>query len=477
MHQSLVNDSPYPRTIGFAVADSNMPSTGSFTLAHTIEPLGCGDGHIDSNGQFGAPEACDDGANASGDGCAPDCRPEPGWACDYQGQCVPVVCGDGMVNGDEQCDDNNANPADGCSESCMLEPGYLCGGEPYACSQIQSGDTCGNAETLVDGNYDLTDYLPDYGCNNTCSGPDRWFTVSVPPGQAFTVAVGSEGLSGNVRLYDLTWNGCGGWMNNQGGDAYNAGHVGRLAWVNSGNQPSTIGVAVSINSMNSGTFAISHALRPLGCGDGFVDNRGDFGPPEACDDGNTSDADGCSAGCEREDGWLCGDQMPTQCVVPPPGDMCESAELLQTGSYSLAGFNNECGIGGCNPDRWLETTVASGELLVLNMSTNAEAAYARLWDLTNGTCNTAGYITSTWMSSGSPAQFVWQAPAGGGQVALQLENPSNNPTYAVTVDMHTGLPACGDGYADYGGWYGPWEDCDDGNTFDGDACPSTCHWE
>jgi cysteine-rich repeat protein len=38
--------------------------------------------------------------------------------------------------------------------------------------------------------------------------------------------------------------------------------------------------------------------------------------PEACDDGNADDGDGCSADCELEEGWTCGDTQPTECTAP-----------------------------------------------------------------------------------------------------------------------------------------------------------------
>lgn len=44
------------------------------------------------------------------------------------------------------------------------------------------------------------------------------------------------------------------------------------------------------------------------CGDGLVEGV------EQCDDGDTSDGDGCSASCTVEDGWTCDDASPSQCT-------------------------------------------------------------------------------------------------------------------------------------------------------------------
>jgi large repetitive protein len=407
------------------------------------------------------------------------CRPEPGWACDYQGQCVQVVCGDGIVNGDERCDDGNALPSDGCSASCMLEPGYLCGGEPYACHAMQIGDACENAQALVDGSYGLTDYLPDYGCHNACSGPDRWFTLSVPQGQTLTVAVGSESMNGEARVYDLTWGGCASGMGGGYYDSFGASHTASVALINSEPQPRVFALVVSqqMGSLSSGPFEVSHTLAPTGCGDGYVDRNGWNGPSEACDDGNDDAADGCSAICQIELGWVCGNAMPSQCVQPPAGDMCETAETLVDGAYSLAGFSNECGALGCSPDRWLATTIPGGELLIIDATTNAQYAYVRLWDMTNATCASATELANGYLNYASPAQLVWQAPPGGANVVLQLEAPSPEGSTSFTLDARTGLAACGDGYADQNGFYGAAEQCDDGNGFDNDGCSSICSWE
>ena len=53
-------------------------------------------------------EECDDGNNASGDGCSAGCVIEP-------------FCGDGAVDPGEDCDDGAHVPSDGCSPVCRTE--------------------------------------------------------------------------------------------------------------------------------------------------------------------------------------------------------------------------------------------------------------------------------------------------------------------------------------------------------------------
>jgi cysteine-rich repeat protein len=75
------------------------------------------------------------------------------------------------------------------------------------------------------------------------------------------------------------------------------------------------------------------------CGDGVI------APSEACDDGNATSGDGCSATCGREDGWDCGGE-PTACtcsivasLLPTErGHYAGDLALDATGSYSGCGL-------------------------------------------------------------------------------------------------------------------------------------------
>ena len=45
---------------------------------------------------------------------------EPGWKCPVGGKpCIPLTCGNGMVETGELCDDKNNADGDGCSYDCM----------------------------------------------------------------------------------------------------------------------------------------------------------------------------------------------------------------------------------------------------------------------------------------------------------------------------------------------------------------------
>jgi fibro-slime domain-containing protein len=132
--------------------------------------IGCGNSKVDPE----RDEVCDDGNRRAGDGCSADCKvierdfacPAPGTPCVYQ-----VKCADGVVAGGETCDPPNVGA--GCSADCRLEPGYVCSsppavpnpGQPARCHRTVCGDgTREGAEACDD-----TNLVDGDGCSAACS--------------------------------------------------------------------------------------------------------------------------------------------------------------------------------------------------------------------------------------------------------------------------------------------------------------------
>ena len=221
-----------------------------------VIPLDCGDRVRD------AVEACDDGNNDNGDGCAADCSMiEPGYRCPTVGAlCVAIVCGDSRIDPPETCDDGNAAAADGCSASCEREDGWTCPLPGVACVATECGDgIVAGFEQCDDGNA-ITD-----GCSTECQLEDGFKCDA--PGAACEPTLCGDGTregteqcdDGNVTPFD----GCG---------------------VDCKNEPNCSG-------------GVCQAV----CGDAVILP----GTNEACDDGNTNDGDGCSSTCQVEDGFEC----------------------------------------------------------------------------------------------------------------------------------------------------------------------------
>jgi cysteine-rich repeat protein len=141
------------------VKDSDCASMVCNTGTHTCGTGNCGNGKKTGN------EGCDDGNNASGDGCSSTCTVEPGYSCvgDSPSVCSPI-CGDGVLKGAEACDDNNAMSGDGCSSTCQIEPFFDCTGTPSKCSkhEVLCNDGIDNdADGLMD-KADPDCAVPDY---------------------------------------------------------------------------------------------------------------------------------------------------------------------------------------------------------------------------------------------------------------------------------------------------------------------------
>jgi cysteine-rich repeat protein len=475
------NSSSFPRSFAVVVHDGfGGPVSSSFTVSHTVEPIGCGDGARDY-GEFGAPEQCDDGNVAIGDGCSATCTVEPGWDC-QNGPCVPVVCGDEVVAGEEACDDGGTEAEDGCSETCSVEPGYLCDDEePSTCRPYQAeGDLCENAPPLADGSYSMSGYIPDLQCDDTCGGVDRWFSVDVPVGYTLAVRASTTNMFGRIEAFNATY-GCGELGGANPGNQFSPGSPNGFIWINDYGSPQSIRVAVmdQESDPSENSFDLLHAVKPTGCGDFFRDQNGWYGMPEACDDGNSTNGDGCSNTCQVEPSYICSGN-PSTCFIPQPGDECPMAQPLADDTYSMSGYTPElqCNYVCSGADRWFTTTVPAGQMIELDLSTTAPSSYMTLYQQVMGSCDGLMYLQGGFIMQDPGSRFYWYndmpTPTN---VALVLYQPEAPSSAQISVIHEVFTPHCGDGFVDGGGQYGPPEHCDDNNNLDGDSCPADCTFD
>lgn len=161
---------------GTPIAEGGACDTGKICRSGTCADVVCGDGIIT------APEECDDGNTATGDGCEPTCKfscvagdatracpaadvcagaatcsathtctagtpKADGTACGtgqicVAGKCGAASCGDGFVSAGEDCDFGAGNgPGKGCEATCK----FSCANDA-ACADT---NTCNGAETCV----------------------------------------------------------------------------------------------------------------------------------------------------------------------------------------------------------------------------------------------------------------------------------------------------------------------------------------
>ena len=293
----------------------------------------CGDGRRTPG------EACDDGGTDSGDGCSATCTLEVGWRCSSSG--CQAVCGDGLViAGEEECDDDNTTSSDGCSAACLTEPFFACSGEPSSCT---STIECGNS-VLDPG--EICDPPETNGCLPGCA--------SFSPDSTDPPVCGDNVIqAGEMCDPPQVGNGCDASCQVESG--YSCPRPGVcVALPVCGNGQREAGEACDVGASPSDGCvgcAISSGWICFGvapsvcefpdCGDGIRQ----YG--EQCDDANGDDADGCSATCIVEDGWVCpsfGQDCRPVCgdSVLLGDEECDDGDL-DNGDGCNAGCRNEPG--------------------------------------------------------------------------------------------------------------------------------------
>ncbi|MBN1609151.1 MAG: DUF4215 domain-containing protein [Polyangiaceae bacterium] len=433
-------------------------ATGGSTWSESV----CG------NGWPEGWEACDDGNTDDGDGCSADCQVELGWACPAYGMpCHEVVCGDGQADwyameadggyvyyASEECDDGNTVDGDGCTSECTAEVGYYCETPGAPCREVLCGDgsqdpyvasadgygTVWDYELCDDGNTDSND-----GCSADCM-PEPNFLCSVP-GKPCKAAVCGDGFQDEYVAEVI--------VHEPGGAA---------------GAPSGTGGAFG----TGGTSATGGAS--TGGGGDTVEVRYGW---EQCDDGNSADADGCSAACEIEPGYVCGepgqpchqaacgDGLQDYYFVPGSGDAAGAPGTGTGGSYGgggRSGFGGRSGILGTGGSSGGDGT------WVWEACDDGNTADG---DGCSATCQIeSGYVCT------EPGQPCRQPTCGDGfqdGYYVPGDPPDPGETGAAGAASSGGSMGTGGTTAGYETFV--WEACDDGNTADGDGCSATCELE
>ncbi len=184
------------------------------------------------------------------------------------------------------------------------------------------------------------------------------------------------------------------------------------------------------------------------CGNGTIDAG------EQCDDGNTTNGDGCNQYCQNEVNinrtqGICGDgtvNQDEQCDDGnnTNGDGCSSTCQLENSS--------SCGNG----------TVDAGEQCDDGNTTNGDGC--------NQYCQNEAKIESNTIQEnvtlGASTTNYCDGETGRNNL-IQNHNWTINDNGKDCTNPCP-APVCGDGHVD------PGEECDDGNTINGDGCSSTC---
>lgn len=231
------------------------------------------------DGMLTPPEECDDGNMQDGDGCDNDCTfsctdplvdcppapacelsaCQPNYTCGTiadpaqdgascgmnglckSGVCAPIVCGDGLVEGTEQCDFGAGNgPNTGCEATCV----FSCTTMPDSCPDM---DTCNGVET----------------CGTVVVNNSTGQACSAGPPAADCSACAAGVCKGGACAASACGDGC-------------------------------VSAAAGEQCEPPGTPACDASCLNIVCGNGVRQAS------EQCDDGNTTNLDGCDSACAFE---------------------------------------------------------------------------------------------------------------------------------------------------------------------------------
>jgi cysteine-rich repeat protein len=475
----------------------------------------CGDTYI-----WAGIEACDDGNTASGDGCSATCQLEAcgngvvdaGEGCDdgngintddcpdgVGGTCQPAVCGDGFVHATfEECDDGNTTSGDGCSATCTSE-GPEC---TVAWTLI-----CGDSDSWNNSAFGSTDVIDTHGCIGWDeSGPEYTYEFVATANEDVTVGLSAMTADLDIFVIDDLGGVC---------DPTNCLDVG-------GNSVTFAAVAGTTyyfvvdgyqGAVSDYTIAVVCPSTP-GCGNGIVEGT------EQCDDGNFDDTDACVTGCvnatcgdgfvqsgveECDDGnAIDTDGCRNNCLVPACGDgILDTGEQCDDGNTDDGdGCSSSCTPENCHDDytltcggtdtynnslggSWNVLTTYScvgwdesgPEYSYLFSSTTDQTVTVDLSVLTAGEdldvfviSDNGGLCEPTGCLTYGEDQAVFAAAAGVDYYIVVDGYQGSVADYTIDLSCAT-LPACGDFTVDYG------EECDDGNTTNGDGCDANCEFE
>jgi fibro-slime domain-containing protein len=224
---------------------------------------------------------------------------------------------------------------------------------------------------------------------------------------------------------------------------------------------------------DAGTTAAPDAGSSARCGDGKLD------PGEACDDGNPTSGDGCSATCQLETGFACGD----------PGTACLATHACGNGileDLEQCDDHNTTSGDGCSANCQLEAgwtcPIPGIRCTAAECGDGIVAGYEECDD-GNGSdgdgCSSNCTIEQGWMCP--PMTSCSRTTCGDGSAQGTEECDDGNDDLGDGCDPlcqrepectdGTCLAVCGDGVLQ------PGEQCDDGNLFDFDGCSSSCTTE
>lgn len=406
----------------FIFADSASGTTGGpYTLDLTLSPPTCGNGTLD------APEACDDGNLAAGDGCSATCTLEPAPA-----------------------------GIDTCPGAVFMFPSA---GAPGPSSFHTTASTspltagagkCGRAGTK-DAVYS---FVAPY---------NGWMTAKAKG--EFTVALNLRKNcvleTDTISLPDPNDIDCADDPKGHGAKTVSGA-------VDAGKTYFLFVKGTISGTDNEGPFTLDVDVKPSVCGNGVIEGG------EQCDDFGTASGDTCDATCQIEP--LPDPPTRTSCTTAEALALTESSPGVFTSSVTGGNWNMPmtasmafpCGATAGREAYFTATSPIDGVLVAKTKGSYQIALGAR------PACppsTSTGFITCSDQKSAEGERISFVVTAGT-KYWIIVDSPSKTLSPAsngrFTLDVSVQAESCGDGLVS------GVEQCDDGNVAAGDGCSATC---
>ena len=468
--------------------------TGSPSVCATV----CGDGLI------GGAETCDQGGGnvIPGDGCSATCTVENGYSCMGTPSVCAQLCGNGAINAGETCDDGNRVSVDGCSSTCQIEANEV---EPN-----EDGTIAINGSTFLGNDFDTggvaVTNATAQGVINASDGNTARIAALTPAGDEDVFAI-TNNTATRLELRLDTWNRATGFgVGVQCGNSIDTGinvrnAAGAVLRSNDDRTPTldqcsgvewvlapgaTIYAHVTEYGDNNAIPGYGLQIRffEIVCGD----TRQVFGVEE-CDDNNLTAGDGCSATCTIEG---TSETEPNEDGTPQTGGSgITGNDFDNAGGMAVANATTQGVVNVATTGRtWLAGFAAAGDedvFAVTNSGTTPFEVQANTWDPLEGlnrpclpaTVDTginvrdaAGVVQTSNDSRASGdgcSRVTFFVAPGQSRYIHVTENGDNLAIARYVLQITRRAIVCGDGTVT-----SAFEECDDGNTVDADACTNTC---
>lgn len=281
------------------------------STSRSVCSVRCGDGYI-----YGA-EVCDDGNTDDNDGCSADCsRVNKGWDCTYNYQkgdntCRKEVCGDGVRTKSEECDDGIVDGINGCTKDCKIMPGFFLKQEIGQWVKSELVPDCGDGLTVKGEDCDGGGFTA-VGCETNCKAKEGYQCDVDPETLKSTCRTkcGDSFLTRDEECDNGNEEGCQDCKVVEGyhcTDDYGKKSVceKNVCGDKVVHKPETCDIGRSddpgcVDCKLTPGYACDDSSCHTVCGDGVLTTD------EKCDDGNTKGGDGCEADCQSiTEGYEC----------------------------------------------------------------------------------------------------------------------------------------------------------------------------